>query len=90
MPSAITQPTGVLEFDRRPFTAYVNYGVVKAALVLAFAVAIVASPAVVEGEAMGFRAPLFLAPAVVIPILARFRGWDPIPTRLTPWSPYRS
>ena len=28
---------------------------------------------------MGFRAPLFLAPAVLIPVLARWRNWDPYP-----------
>ena len=59
-------------------TAWFNYAV-KAALVVAFGIAIIASPAVVEGKAMEFRAPLFLAPAVVIPILAKVRNWDPYP-----------
>ena len=56
----------------------VNYGV-KAALFLAFFVALVFQPDVVEGKAMGFRAPLFLAPAVIVPILARWRNWEPYP-----------
>ncbi|MDH3295844.1 MAG: hypothetical protein OER95_16115 [Acidimicrobiia bacterium] len=78
MSDRTAEPTGVLELDQRPAMAYVNYAV-KAALVLAFAVAIIVSPAVVEGKAMGFRAPLFLAPAVVIPILATGRAWQPFP-----------
>jgi hypothetical protein len=28
---------------------------------------------------MGFRAPLFLAPAVAVPLLARLRRWQPYP-----------
>ena len=46
---------------------------------VAFAVAIVGSPDTVEGKAMGFRAPLFLAPAVLVPAIARWRAWDPYP-----------
>ena len=72
------EPTGVLRIDVAPATAWINYGV-KAALLVAFAVAIVVPPEAVAGKAMGFRAPLFLAPAVVIPLLARRRGWDPYP-----------
>ena len=53
--------------------------VIKAALVLSFVVAIGFEPSTVEGKAMGFRAPLFLAPAVLIPVLARWRNWDPYP-----------
>jgi len=52
---------------------------VKAALAASFAIAIFFPPDVLEGKAMGSRAPLFLAPAVVVPLLARFRDWDPYP-----------
>lgn len=71
-------PTKVLASDRLPVMTFVNYGV-KAALCLAFFVALVFQPDVVEGKAMGFRAPLFLAPAIIVPILARWRNWDPYP-----------
>ena len=53
--------------------------VVKLALVASFAIAIGLAPDTVDGKAMGFRAPLFLAPAIVVPILARARGWRPYP-----------
>ncbi len=58
--------------------AWCNY-VVKAAIVIAFAIAIFFPPDVLEGKAMGSRAPLFLAPAVVVPVLAHFRDWKPYP-----------
>ncbi len=51
----------------------------KAGLVLSFAIAIGFEPSSVEGKAMGFRAPLFLAPAVVVPMLAGLRRWRPYP-----------
>lgn len=44
-----------------------------------FVIAIGLSPDTVEGKAMGFRAPLFLASAVLVPIIARARGWSPYP-----------
>ncbi len=72
------RPTKVLAIDRLPATRVANLGV-KAALAAAFFVALVFQPEVVDGKAMGFRAPLFLAPAVVVPILARTRGWEPYP-----------
>jgi len=52
---------------------------VKVALVASFAVAIGLSPDTVDGKAMGFRAPLFLAPVVIVPIVARTRRWVPYP-----------
>lgn len=52
---------------------------VKVALVVSFAVAIGLSPDTVEGKAMGFRAPLFLAPVVAVPVIARMRRWRPYP-----------
>ncbi len=68
----------VLDVDRRPATRWVNLSV-KVALVVSFAVAIGLSPDTVEGKAMGFRAPLFLAPVVIVPIIARLRRWQPYP-----------
>ncbi len=52
---------------------------VKVALVASFAIAIGVSPDTVDGKAMGFRAPLFLAPAVLVPVIARRRRWQPYP-----------
>jgi hypothetical protein len=74
----VSEPTRVLGLDRRRSSAVVNIGV-KAALILSFAVAIGLRPDTVEGKAMGFRAPLFLGPAVVVPLLARWRRWEPYP-----------
>lgn len=68
----------VLDVDRSPITRWVNVAV-KVALVASFAVAIGLSPDTVDGKAMGFRAPLFLAPVVIVPIAARARGWQPYP-----------
>jgi len=68
----------VLSVDRHPATRRVNLAV-KIALVASFAVAIGLSPDTVEGKAMGFRAPLFLAPVVIVPIIARLRRWEPYP-----------
>jgi len=68
----------VLDVDRHPATRWINYGV-KAALFVSFAVAIGLAPDSVEGKAMGFQAPLFLASAVLVPIIARMRGWSPHP-----------
>lgn len=70
--------TRVLDLDVHRTTAIVN-AVVKIGLVLAFVVAIGFPPDTVEGKAMWFRAPLFLAPAVLVPLLARTRSWDPYP-----------
>ena len=73
-----TARSNVLDVDRQPATRWVNLAV-KVALVASFAVAIGLSPDTVEGKAMGFRAPLFLAPVVIVPIIARLRRWDPYP-----------
>ena len=68
----------VLDVDRHLATRYVNLAV-KIALVASFVVAVGFEPSTVEGKAMGFRAPLFLAPVVVVPIVARLRNWSPYP-----------
>lgn len=73
-----TAPTKVLVADTRPALRWINFAV-KGALFGAFFIALVFQPDVVEGKAMGFRAPLFLAPAVVVPVLAIVRGWKPFP-----------
>jgi hypothetical protein len=54
-------------------------GAVKVTLVASFAVAIIWSPEVVAGKNMAARAPLFLAPAAIVPIIGRVRGWRPYP-----------
>jgi hypothetical protein len=74
----VHEPTGVLGLDRKQWVAAANL-VVKVALFASFAVAIFIPPEVVEGKAIGFRAPLFLAPAILVPIIAKVRGWEPYP-----------
>ena len=74
----MTAPTRVLDLDRRAWVRWADIAV-KAALVASFAIAIGLSPSTVEGKAMGARAPLFLAPALVVPLLARWRRWTPYP-----------
>jgi len=74
----MSTPTAVLDLDRRPWMAKVNLAV-KVALFASFFVAIVIPPEVVEGKAMGFRAPLFLASAVLVPVIAKLRNWEPYP-----------
>lgn len=71
-------PTAVLDLDREPWTALANYAI-KVALFVSFFIAIVIPPEVVVGKGMGFRAPLFLASAVLVPIIAKARKWDPYP-----------
>ena len=70
--------SAVLATDRLPWMQRFNY-LVKAALIVSFAIAIFVPLDVLEGKAMGSRAPLFLAPALVVPLLARFREWEPYP-----------
>ncbi len=71
-------PTQVLQLDRQRWVAIANL-VMKVGLAASFFVAIVIVPSTVEGKAMGFRAPLFLASAVLVPVIARLRSWDPYP-----------
>ncbi len=71
-------PTQVLQLDRQRWVALVNLAM-KVGLAASFFVAIVIVPSTVEGKAMGFRAPLFLASAILVPIIARLRNWDPYP-----------
>jgi len=53
--------------------------VIKVVLIVSFAIAIFVTPDVVAGKNMGARAPLFLAPAVIVPIIGRVRRWSPYP-----------
>lgn len=71
-------PTKVLDYDRLRWVEVTNY-VIKALLVLSFVIAIFFPPDVLEGKGMAFRAPLFLAPALLVPVLARTRNWKPYP-----------
>jgi len=71
-------PTRVLGIDTDLRMRAAN-AAVKIGLVLSFVIAIGFAPDTVEGKAMGFRAPLFLAPAVLVPLLARRRDWRPYP-----------
>lgn len=68
----------VLQVDRSAWTMRVNIAV-KVALAAAFFVAIVLTPDSVDGKAMPLRAPLFLASAVLVPVIALRRGWRPYP-----------
>ncbi|NIR36129.1 MAG: hypothetical protein GWN07_08950 [Actinobacteria bacterium] len=68
--------SSVLELDARTLTARVNIAV-KAALFASFAVALTVPLDALEGKAMGARAPLFLAPAIVVPVVGRWRRWHP-------------
>lgn len=75
---SMVAPTHVLDLDRTQWLAACNLAI-KVGLAVSFFVAIVIAPSTVEGKAMGFRAPLFLASAVLVPVVARLRHWDPYP-----------
>ncbi len=74
----MNNPTKVLDLDRESWVMAANIAV-KIGLVVVFFIAIVFEPPGVVGKGMLFRAPIFLGPAVVIPIIAKVRGWDPYP-----------
>ncbi len=69
---------GVRELDPTAWAARIN-AVVKIALFAAFAVALAVPLDHLDGKAMPARAPLFLASAVLVPMLARRRRWEPYP-----------
>ena len=52
---------------------------VKIGLAAAFAVALLVPLDHLDGKAMPARAPIFLASAVLVPVIGRRRGWDPYP-----------
>ncbi len=66
----------VTDLDRSAWVARVNIAI-KAGLVVAFAVAILIPPDAVDGKAMPARAPLFMASAVLVPIIGWRRKWRP-------------
>lgn len=68
----------MLHWDRERRVAIANYAI-KVLLAVSFAIAIFFPPEVLEGKGMAFRAPLFLAPAVLVPVLAYTRAWHPYP-----------
>lgn len=71
-------PTHVLRLDREPWVKYANVAV-KVALAAAFFVAIVIQPPGAVGKGMEFRAPMFLGSAILVPVIAKMRHWDPYP-----------
>lgn len=68
----------VVQLDATPGARWANHAV-KATLVALFAVALFVPLDALEGKAMAARAPVFLAPAVVVPVIASVRRWDPYP-----------
>lgn len=74
----MADPTRVLTLDRARWVFIVNV-TVKVALVAAFLVAIVLEPPGAQGKGMEFRAPMFLGSAVLVPVLAIRREWEPLP-----------
>jgi hypothetical protein len=70
--------TGVRSLDPAPSAARFNWAV-KTALFGAFAVALLVPLDHLDGKAMPARAPIFLASAVLVPLIARRRRWDPYP-----------
>ncbi len=67
-----------MTFETPPWHRWFDYGV-KALLFGSFAVALLFPPDVIAGKGIPARAPLFLAPAILVPILARVKGWEPYP-----------
>jgi hypothetical protein len=74
----MAEPTRVLTLDRTRWVLYANIAI-KVALVAAFLVAIVFEPPGAQGKGMEFRAPMFLGSAVLVPVIAIKRKWDPLP-----------
>ena len=74
----MAEPTRVLTLDRARWVLIANVAV-KVALVSAFLVAIVFEPPGAQGKGMEFRAPMFLGSAVLVPVIAIIRRWEPLP-----------
>jgi hypothetical protein len=66
----------VLEIDRSEHTRWINIAV-KAALATSFVVALTVPPDHLDGKVMPARAPIFLATAVIVPLIGRQRRWEP-------------
>ncbi|MEM7337201.1 MAG: hypothetical protein AAF467_01065 [Actinomycetota bacterium] len=74
----MTYATHVLRLDRQRWVMVANIAI-KIALVTTFAVAIIFEPSGAQGKGMEFRAPAFLGSAVLVPVIAIVRRWDPFP-----------
>jgi len=72
----VKQGGGVLALDCTPTAWRVNLAV-KVALFGSFAIALTVPIDALDGKAMGLRAPLFLASAVLVPVIGRWRKWSP-------------
>ena len=70
------QSTRVLELDRTAWALRLNIAI-KVGLAISFFVAIVVVPDSVDGKAMPMRAPLFMASAVLVPLIGWRRRWSP-------------
>ena len=70
--------TGVRALDPTATARRVNLAV-KGSLFASFLVALVVPLDHLDGKAMPARAPIFLASAVLVPLITRRRGWDPYP-----------
>ena len=71
-------PTRVLSYDRTTWVKVANIAI-KIALVVAFAVAIIFEPSGAQGKGMEYRAPAFLGSAILVPLVAIKRKWEPFP-----------
>ena len=62
----------VTHFDNTDIARRINY-LIKALIVILFAIALFVPINYLEGKAMGMRVPLFVGSALVIPVFERFR-----------------
>jgi hypothetical protein len=78
----LTQPptNNVTYFDNTDIARRINH-LIKALIVILFAIALFVPISYLEGKAMGMRVPLFVGSALVIPVFERFRkiGRTPYP-----------
>jgi hypothetical protein len=78
----LTQPptNNVTYFDNTDIARRINH-LIKALIVILFAIALFIPISYLEGKAMGMRVPLFVGSALVIPVFERFRkiGRTPYP-----------
>ncbi len=70
--------TKVLSYDRMTGVKVANIAI-KVALVATFLVAIIFEPSGAQGKGMEYRAPAFLGSAILVPIIALKRKWEPFP-----------
>jgi hypothetical protein len=68
----------ILEIDRRNWAKYLNISV-KILLLLSFVIAIFGGLDSVEGKGMNLRAPFFLMPLWLVPLIAKLKKWDSYP-----------